>query len=181
MSNEFNPYSAPTAAVEDVTPGVDAYAEATRREHIDHEASIQSIGLLYYFGGFSLAVAALVSLFGALDGLVRLGMLALLAVLAVLMFAMGRGLRALKPGIRIPAIVFAAIGLLGFPVGTLINAYVLYLLLSKKGRMILSPEYADIVAATPHIKYQTSWVVRIFLGLIIVGVLAAILIPLFSR
>ena len=52
-------------------------------------------------------------------------------------------------------------------IGTLINGYIIWLILSKKGRLILSPEYAAIVEATSHIKYRTSIVVWILLGLIV--------------
>ena len=46
------------------------------------------------------------------------------------------------------ALVLLVLGLLGFPIGTLISAYGLWLVLSAKGRVVLSPEYAAIVAAT---------------------------------
>ena len=77
--------------------------------------------------------------------------------------------------------MLSAIGLIGFPVGTLINAYVLYLLLSKKGRTIFTPAYLDVIAATPHVKYRTSIIVWIFLALIVVVMLAAVLVPMFGR
>ena len=68
----------------------------------------------------------------------------------------------------------AAIGLLGFPVGTLINAYILYLLLSKKGALILSPAYAEIRRATPHIRYRMpvwNWIVIAIVVLAVVAYL----------
>jgi hypothetical protein len=68
---------------------------------------------------------------------------------------------------RVPAIILAVIGLLGFPIGTLLNAYVLWLLASRKGRMVLSAEYASIVEATPHMKYRTPIVLWILLGVIV--------------
>jgi hypothetical protein len=75
--------------------------------------------------------------------------------------------------------VLAAIGLLGVPFGTLINGYILYLLLSHKGQRIFAADYPEIVAATPHIKYRTSAAVWVLLGLVallIVGLLMAALL-----
>ena len=43
----------------------------------------------------------------------------------------------------------------GFPIGTLINGYVLYLLLSQKGRTIFTDAYRRVVTETPHVKYRT--------------------------
>ena len=63
--------------------------------------------------------------------------------------------------------MLSAIGLLGFPIGTLINGYILYLFLSKKGRTIFAPAYQDVIAATPHVKYRTSIVIWIFLALLV--------------
>ena len=70
--------------------------------------------------------------------------------------------------------MLAGFGLLGFPIGTLINAYILYLFLSKKGRTIYSPEYQEVIAATPHVKYRTSIVVWILLALVVVLIAAAL-------
>jgi hypothetical protein len=66
------------------------------------------------------------------------------------------------------------LGLIGFPIGTLISVYFLYLLLSQKGAYVFSPEYAQVIAATPHIQYKTSIVVWIFLGLLLVVIFLAI-------
>ena len=68
----------------------------------------------------------------------------------------------------------SVVGLIGFPIGTLISGYILYLLWGKKGRVIFSPEYQAVIAATPHVKYKTSIVVWILLGLVVVLILAGI-------
>ena len=60
--------------------------------------------------------------------------------------------------------------------GTLIGFYMLYLLLSKKGTMVFSPEYKEIIAQTPHMKYKTSPVVWIALGLIVAAIVSMILL-----
>ena len=48
----------------------------------------------------------------------------------------------------------------GSVVLSLILGYILYLLLSKKGSMVFSPEYRLIIERTPHIKYRTSWILK---------------------
>jgi hypothetical protein len=82
------------------------------------------------------------------------------------MFAAGWGVRSFRRWGRVVGCVLSGIGLLGFPIGTLINAYILYLFLSKKGRTVFSPEYQDVIAATPHVKYRTSIIVWILLALV---------------
>jgi hypothetical protein len=54
-----------------------------------------------------------------------------------------------------------------------INVYILYLLLSAKGSRVFQSDYADIVAATPDVKYRMSIVTRIALGLLLLVLLAA--------
>ena len=89
----------------------------------------------------------------------------------------GRGFRRLKRWVRIPATILSGLGLLGFPLGTLINGYILYLVWSQKGKMVLSSEYQGVIAATPEVKYKTSPLVIVLLalliGLIVFGVIAA--------
>lgn len=176
MTVQDNPYAPPTAEVADIT-SADPEAEAIRREHIKHEASIRSVGILYYLGGVLMGLAAILFFFGFETTSIGMGFAALYAVLALLSLVVGHELRALTPWARIAAIVFAGIGLLGFPIGTLINGYILYLLLSQKGRRIFQPDYLQIVAATPEVKYRTSVVVWIVLGVILLGIFAAIMLP----
>ena len=90
-------------------------------------------------------------------------------------------MRALKSWGRIVGCILSGLGLLNFPVGTLINAYILYLFLSKKGRMVFSAEYKDIIAATPDVKYRTSILVWIFLGILVALFAAALIAPMFSK
>ena len=187
MSTPYNPYQPPEAKVDDVPDGADAHAEVIRRDHIKHEASIKAVGTLYYLSTLGLLVSGVMSIFvlasgtdvpqgmgGAILGVVML-------VFGVLMFLVARGLRKLSPWVRIPTALFSAVGLLGFPFGTLINAYIMWVVLSAKGRFILSPDYAAIVAATPQVKYRTSIVVWIFLGLIVLLLVAAVVVPMFSK
>lgn len=184
MSTEINPYAAPKAAVEDISDSTNPQAEAIRRAHINHEASIRSIGTLYYiaaFGAAAGAVGAVLQLWTEQRNLKGAVTLVMFGVLATGFFFMGRALRTLRPGVRIPTVILAGVGLLGFPLGTLINGYILWLVLSKKGQFIFSPEYAAIVEATPHVKYRTSLLVWIILGTIVVLVVASIWMAVRSR
>ncbi|MGB8356488.1 MAG: DUF4339 domain-containing protein [Chthoniobacteraceae bacterium] len=169
-------------------------AEETRKTYLNHEASVKSIGLLYYIAAIVMTLAVLGFGFVAVSAFkghaapnhsnmnqplpFQIGVTVAIALFAWLYFWLGAGMRSLNPKAKGPAVVLAVIGLLGFPLGTLINAYILYLLLSEKGKMVFSPEYKAVIEATPHIKYKTSIVVWIFvillLGLIALGVFAAL-------
>ncbi len=183
MSTQINPYAPPKAAVEDVS--ADFEAEAIRRAHISHEASIKGIGTLYYLAALIVALGTGAAVFSALMNkpsfVAMVVVLALFGLLAGGFFAMGRGLRRLRPWVRVPTTVLAAVGLLGFPLGTLINGYILWLIHSKKGQLILSPEYAAIVEATPHVKYRTSLLAWIALGLVLAVIVVAIVVTRFPR
>ncbi len=177
---EQNPYQAPKAEVREFMPGVSEAAVRIREEHISHEASVRSIGVLYYIGAAVLLFTSLFQIFLMIqrpDGDIVVITVIFLG-LSALYFWMGSAMRALKAKVRHVAGVFAVIGLLGFPLGTLINGYILYLLYSKKGQMVFSEEYQEIRQATPHIKYKTSMIVWLLLILVIVFIAAAILLPM---
>jgi hypothetical protein len=185
VSTQVNPYAAPKAAVEDISDSANPQADAIRRAHISHEASIRSIGTLYYLGAFFMIAGTLTAFFVESSSRPRLStgpvvILVFFGLLATGLFVLGRGLRALKPWVRVPTSILAVLGLAGFPLGTLLNIYILWLIHSQKGKLILSPEYAAIVEATPDIKYRTTLLVWIILGLIVL-VLLAVFIPLLSR
>lgn len=189
MPPTINPYAPPKAAVEDVV-AYSGEAEEIRREHIQREAAIRSIGILYYLAAAGLVIVALAALAGSNAGLAGLGVtgkgpLALMGIFFVAfgvgLIFVGRALRQLRPWARIAAIVIAFLGLLNAPTGTLINIYILYLLFSAKGRRIFESDYPEIVAATPDIKAKTSIIVWVFLGLLVFAILAAVLIPALSH
>lgn len=175
MADDINPYRAPTAAVADVAQ--DAQAEAVRETHLSTEASLKSVGLLYYLGAIGLFVSTLAMLASPDEG-PGLGLGLVLAALFAVTLAVAHGLRGLRAWVRVPAIVLSVVGLLNFPVGTLISGYVLYLLLNAKGRFVLTPEYAQIVAATPHMKYRSSTLLVVLVVVALVGIVAAVIIPL---
>jgi hypothetical protein len=151
---------AATNAVEDI-----------RKEHIKHEASVKSIGILYYLGGAALTAVGLFGFAGAGMGNV-VGAGELLIFIFFLLLGVGQlwvgfGLRRLRKWARIPTGILSGFGLLGFPLGTIINAYILYLVFSQKGKMVFSDEYRAVIEQTPHIKYRTSIIVWIVLGLLL--------------
>jgi hypothetical protein len=102
------------------------------------------------------------------------GVLLLISLLFLLLAAGGAVLVSLMIPNAAGAIVIMGVvyGFFG-----LIMSYMRYLLLSKKGSMVFSPEYKSIIERTPHLRYQSSWLVRIvliiFVALITSGVIAA--------
>ena len=150
-------------------------AEHIRNEHIKHEASVKSVGLLYLMGAAFMILIGLGNIASGFSTVSRspegpiLGVV--LFAFAALQIAIGLGLRRLKPWTRVAAGIFSGLGLLAVPLGTLINAYILYLLFSKKGKLVFSEAYQQVIAQTPQIKYRTSivlWVVLILILLLIV-------------
>ena len=172
--------------IKDGKPLVSAAAEATRNTYLAHEASVKSVGVLYYIGGAVLFFIGINMLFGGFAELnggrpeIFVGGGFLLLVLSVAQFWVGTGLRRLRPWARVPAGILSGLGLLGFPIGTIINGYILYLICSKKSTMVFSEEYQAIIKQTPHIKYRTSMVVWIFLGLILLVLVVGIAVAIFK-
>jgi hypothetical protein len=160
---------------------VESSEASIRRDHIKHEASVKSIGVLYYLGAGLLIIAGILAFVSEEDeslitkvlvGFVLLG-------LGLLQLCVGWGLRRLRSWSRIPTIILSAIGLLAFPIGTLIHGYIMYLVVCKKGAVVFSDEYKSVIEATPDIRYKTSIVVWILLGILIaivgLGLIAALL------
>lgn len=152
-------------------------AELIRKENLKHEASIKSVGLLYFLAAAFLLLAGLMSAISGQGEGILIGLL--LIVLGAAQLWVGIGLRSLKPWARIPTAILSGIGLIGFPLGTLINGYILYLVLSAKGKTVFSEDYQRVIEQTPHIKYRTSIVVWILLGLLLLligGALVAVFV-----
>jgi hypothetical protein len=155
--------------------------EDIRRKYLSHEASIQGVGSLYILNGifgFFALIIFLLQLFNItphtdLKNPENLGLL-VIAIISIPIFLLGKSLRKLNPAARIPATILSIIGLIAFPLGTIIHAYILYLIYSQKGKMVFSPEYHDIIRQTPHIKYRTSIIVWIALGILALAVLLII-------
>lgn len=166
-----NPY-APTAHTGDLGPTTDD-PEGYRRAYLNHEASVKSIGFLYLFGAILLVPIGVLMIAAfwldedVSDRGILLGIGAGYLGVGLLQIYTGVGLRRLQNPARVIAIIFSILGLIGFPIGTLISAYFLYLLVGKKGQVVFSDEYREVVRKTPHIKYKTSMVVWILLGLLL--------------
>ena len=181
-----NPYAPPEARVDDVSDAP-AGAEAVRREYIKHEAAVRSIGVLYYFGGVATMFVSIALLAAIASGASNLNSVFIIVMaivylgLGALSFFVGRGIRQLASWARTTVTVLSVIGLLGFPIGTLINGYILYLLHCAKGKRIFEPDYAAIVAATPFVKYRTSIVVWILLGLVVLTIAAVLIAQVGAR
>ncbi len=151
-------------------------AEQMRKEHLKHEASIKSVGLLYYLGGAGLLLVGLMSFLSITRDGPRLAILVgvFLLLLGAGQLWVGTGLRRLQKWARVPTGILSGLGLLGFPLGTLINGYILYLVFSQKGQTVFSDEYQAVIQQTPHIKYRTSIVVWILFGLLVLALVAGL-------
>lgn len=154
----------------------DSEIERIREEHLTHETNLKGIGALMILGSVLMGIGVL----GTAASRTLTGVEIIIpGLLLLVVFWLGIQYRRLSPSVRIPGTLFACIGLLGFPVGTLLNGFVLYLIHSEKGKMVLSKDYQAIVAATPHIKYKTSkvaWAVLIIIVVVIVvGIVLAAL------
>ena len=173
-----NPY-APTSHVSDADVVAMEDVVAYRKTHLNHETSVKSIGFLYLLGAVIMIPTGLwlaTGGFGNSDDFVS-GLLYI--VFGVCEAIVGIGLRRLKNWARIGSILFSVIGLIAIPVGTLMSAYFLYLLLSEKGRIVFSESYQRIIEQTPEVRYKTSIVVWFFLGLLVVFFLLGISAMLF--
>ena len=153
-------------------PVISASPEETRKAYLNHEASIQAIGSLYLLSAVIALIAGIASFFQDEHTSALVG--AVLVVLGLCQGWVGGKLRKLDPVAKGPATLLACLGLLAIPLGTIINAYFLYLLHSAKGKVVFSPEYRSVIAATPHIRYRMSIVVWILIGIVVLVLLLAI-------
>jgi hypothetical protein len=149
-----------------------------RKTHLSHEASVRSVGVLFVIGAVILVGLSMVRFLNPQRGplVIEIAVSLIIVVLGVLQFWTGIGLRRLKPWARVPTGLFAGVGLLGFPIGTLINVYVLYLVFSTKGKTVFSEQYQAVIAATPDMKYRTSIIVWAFLGILIAVLLLIVIV-----
>jgi hypothetical protein len=160
--------------------------EDIRKKYLNHEACVKSIGLLYYLGAILTILLGVGGLIAPrhdevpLSTIMRHTVLCILLIgIGVFQFCVAYGLQKLRQWTRIPTIILSSIGLIGFPIGTVVNAYILYLVVSKKGKVVLSNEYKAVIQATPHIRYKISiivWIVlAVFLTLIAIAIIAAMI------
>lgn len=185
MTAPYNPFETPRAEL-GLASSTDPYAiedERLRRALLNHEVSIQAVGRLMILGGVIATFAGLSILVAAFAGELRelvpvAGLAAAYVGLGVGSVWVGNRLRTLDPRGRIPGAIINGFGLVGFPVGTLISAYILYLLLSEKGRRVLSLEYQGVVTRTPHIRYKTPIVLIVLFAFLVAGAVGALFLTL---
>jgi hypothetical protein len=53
--------------------------------------------------------------------------------------------------------------------------------MGKEARFIMTPEYQRIIAATPHVKYKTSILVKVLLALLLILLIGIIVAASFSK
>ncbi|HEX4131938.1 MAG TPA: hypothetical protein VHZ24_18035 [Pirellulales bacterium] len=144
---------------------------------------MKSIAWLYYLGSIFCVLAAIgvtVAIFSneSDNNAETLGRaIGILVVLigSVALAVPGAGwLRKLDRRGRIPVGILSGFGLINFPVGTLVNAYILYLVFSAKGKQVLSDEYKEVIRLTPHIKYTTPLWLKIAAGVLLAAAALAI-------
>jgi len=179
---ELNPYAPPQAqrAMDESSP------EAVRRAHLRHESEIKGVGLLYGLFGLLMLIPLLLSLGeGLWSRDFSLVLFVLLIVASAL--ALAFGLRRLAPWARVPvaflSFLAGVMSILSI-VGPLVNGYILWLMLSAKGRKVMSPEYQWIVDMTPEVKHRTSCVtlvIILFLLLVVGSIFLALLAPAFAH
>jgi len=188
--NDDNPFQAPTTVEVAPQNEVEGDAASIRRHHLKHEASIQGIGSLYVIGGVFSVIAGLMYVstmavgpgagigIGGNELLISSIVMLLVVGIGVLQLFTGLGMRKVRPWTKIPATILAVITLINIPIGTLLGFYILYLLHSSKGQVVLANSYQDIIAATPEIKYKTSIIVKVFVVILLVvvglGLIAAL-------
>jgi len=152
---DHNPFQAP-AAHEEPTIG-DAAAEIViRKAHLKHETSIKATGKFLFLIGAGCVSTLLFIVYVQLSSprlSAPIGLLMMLAVISGLAFFVGRGMISLQPWARRAAIVLCFVGLLVFPAGTVICSYLLYLLLSDKGRTVFTDEYRRVIQQTADVRF----------------------------
>ncbi len=133
--------------------------ETIREKHLNTEASIRSLGILYYLAAIFVSFQAVTLITLPDKSQQQLAMTALMVGIVGLNVATGVGLRRLRRWAQIAAGIMSAISMMNFPIGTIIGALILFVLFSPKGRFVFTAEYKQVIAATPHMKYRTAkWV-----------------------
>lgn len=165
-------------------PATPAEAEAVRRDHLNHEGEIRAVGMLYYIGGGLMALGILCvaapfltnsRLFSRTSPIMLL-VFVLCATVTVVWFRLGRGLRQFTPASRWGALILSALFVF-HPVNFLVNAYILFVLLRPKSRMVFSPYYAEVRRLTWYLEPRRLAIVYALVGLtILLGVGIALLV-----
>lgn len=105
---------------------------------------MQAVGFLYLLGAFVMTIVGLANLVMRLGFATSVDNVVYAAWVGVALIQGWTGwhLRSLDNRARTPTLVL--------PVGTLINAYILYLLLCAKGKYVFSSDYRAVIDASPR-------------------------------
>ena len=98
--------------------------------------------------------------------------------LYVFSISVGIGMRNLTHYGRISSTILAGIGLLAIGPGTLLSAWILYLLWAGPSNLIFSDEYRKVVKQTPHIQ-RTPYLLYILIGFFFVLPIVILIIMFF--
>lgn len=140
------PYRPPEAdAVESIERSDEA--AAIRKAHLYHEAAVEFVGALFVIVGAATAIVTVAM--APFIGNPPLWRGFLLTAWMVFVAVVGVGLLMRRSWSRPGAIAISSIALIVFPIGTFIGAGSLYLLLSDKGRYVMTRDYEAVVAETP--------------------------------
>ncbi len=173
-----NPYLPPQVQVLEPEEQTSAppQLEALRRKYLHYEAAIRSISTLYWLLALAFIGVGLSSLVAYLMGEANYHLLAALVLLpmSVGLIHLARRLARIDVRAKLPTIVVSIFLLLSFPFGTLLNSYVLYLLLGPPGKMVFSARYRQAVLYTPHLRYHTPWYLLAALSAVVGALLVAL-------
>lgn len=175
MTNSENPYASPSIVETTLQPvqAVETEAEPIRRRLIATEESMLSMGSLMYLVGVLCGLVTLICLAAAIYSmswhptwwkmLVSAG---LWGTASAAFLALGRGLRQLRSWAGWLIAIASCLAMVALLVEVLargdamaliaapILACPILLVCGKKGRAVMSQEYAEIRRQTPHIQYR---------------------------
>ena len=148
-----------------------------REDHIAHENAMKTLGVMHLIGGAALLLSCLgvvvggfefASLSGDGDSVVEgVAIFVVLLLLGISSVQLGTKLRKLDPSAWQPARTLSMLGLLAFPIGTMISIANLGYLNSAKGKFVFTGEYARVIEMTPDTKAKTSRLVKVLLALVL--------------
>ena len=189
MTDELNPYSAPQAEVLTVPEAV----ETDRREHLGAETRLRAFGALMHVWGLALVLILMQfwRVVSDLEGLPSTRLvgspmfsLALGAMLLgfqlyrlrrwaawVLVFLLSFALLASALNFQYPADVLT---------GVVLSSAALVLLLNRRARRVLAPDYRRVIHHTPHIGHRARtalWVLAYMGVLFLFAVLMSLIRP----
>lgn len=184
-----NPYAPPAAEIDatGTTPDTDlGNAETSRLVHLREEATVRAYGCL----------SLLVALFGSVwlvtfftligfqshwhSGLFVTAVAVGAPLFGVALVVVGVGFLGLRPWSRIAGVGVGVLFLPFLPVGTILGAFLLWVLTSTKGRIVLSPEHERIRERTPHVKPWPLAIVILFALLLFALLASALTLVLFA-